>query len=289
MLRRTVRKAANALLNPFGLELTRTSMDLDALLAPGNRRDMLFHEAASHASTWLEGRSIFPTYSNFDVEKEVRAFFEDYMISPFRNPNGGSRFGNLLWLNLLAKAAAPDVIVDSGSFRGGSAWALRRGSPASRVLSFDIDLSQLLLRVPGVEYIQSDWMDFPFSGEDILCYFDDHIDQCRRLRESAARRVSVAVFDDDFSISQFPPMAHGGFSLPKLSFCFDDTLEDGEVIAWNEGDVHHEWIVPKTELEAVRALIARYERLPDISIPFGIDQLPYSIALLRKSAGSLIE
>ncbi|MFO1248265.1 MAG: hypothetical protein U1E93_08610 [Alphaproteobacteria bacterium] len=284
MLGRIARKSANLLLGPLGLELTRPARDLEDFLEPGKFRDRIFRQAAQSADGWLKTQNFAPQHRSFDVEQEVRAFFDDYCASPFRDPFGGSRIGNLLWLNLLAKAFAPAVMVDSGTYKGASAWALSRGNPGARLMSFDIDMSHLLLRVPGVEYIQADWTQHAIESADIFCYFDDHVDQCRRVREAAARGVSLAVFDDDYDVTQFPPMAHGGFSLPKLSFCFDDGLADGDVIAWREGGKRHAWPVPKAELDAVRALVTRYERLPDISVPFGVDQMPYSIAALKHPA-----
>ena len=74
--------------------------------------------------------------------------------------------------------------------------------------------------------------------------------------------VAITVFDDDYDITQFPPMAHGGFSLSKLSFCSYDTLEDGEVIAWNAVASRHQWVLPKTELAALHAMHRGYDRLP---------------------------
>ncbi|MBA2587660.1 MAG: hypothetical protein H0U98_03450 [Alphaproteobacteria bacterium] len=281
-LKSNARKTAAALLRPFGMELVRSARDLDDFLEPGKQRDAIFRRVAVVAGDWLQNQSIAPWHQNFDIEHEVREFFGDYLASPFRETSGGSRIGNLLWLDLLAKALAPDVMLDSGTFRGASAWALSRGNPSARVFSFDIDMSQLLLRVPGVDYVESDWTQQDVTGQNMLCYFDDHVDQCRRVREAAKRGVSIAVFDDDYDVSQFAPMAHGGFSLPKLSFCFDESLGDGEVIAWREAGRRYEWTVPKGELDAVRGLVGQYQRLPDISAPFGVDQMPYSIAVLKR-------
>jgi hypothetical protein len=189
----------------------------------------------------------------------------------------------ILGLNLWELAFDRGLLVAGVPSMGACAGGGARGNPGARLFSFDIDLSHLLLRVPGAENVQSDWMAHPITGRDIFCYFDDHVDQCRRLREAAARGASLAVFDDDYDVTQFAPMGHGGLSLPKLSFCFDEALQDGEVIAWREGGRRHQWIVPKPKLQAARALVARYERLPDISAPFGVEQMPYSI--VRIAAG----
>lgn len=277
---RSLGRMANSVLDRFGLEIVRKATDMDCLLAEGPRRDALFRQSATAARTWLENTRTFQ-WVPFDVETEIRVFFDNYMLSPtFRDSRGGSRFGNLLWLDLLAKAFAPDLIIDSGTFKGASAWALQRGCPNALVLSFDIDLSQAV-RIGGVEYIASDWTQHPLpDGAKIMAYFDDHTDQCARVQQSWERGVTVAVFDDDYTVAEMPPMAHGGFSLPKLSFAFDDTIADGEAIEWYEGPRRYSWTADKKALDAARTRVSHYERLCDIGAPFGIEQIPYSIAAI---------
>jgi hypothetical protein len=281
VLRRILGRTANNLLSRIGLEVVPISIDLGCILAPGKRLDHMFSTTTALVRSWLSSQKLYEPRMVFDVEQEVRGFFHDYMRSPFRNPRGGSRMGNLLCLNLIAKSLSPDLIVDSGTFTGASAWALARGNPRAHLLSFDPDLSRLKLRVPHVEYVGYDWSKYDptiFVGRTTLCYFDDHIDQWRRLEEAFDRRVSVAVLDDDYTVYQCPPMAHGGASLPKASFLFDDSLKDGEVIEWYEGQYKYDWTVHRPALERVKAMIRCYERLPNVGFPFGIEQIPYSVA-----------
>jgi hypothetical protein len=245
----------------------------------------MVEEVSSRSAAWLETQRIFQPAEKFDVESETAAFFRDYLAMPFRDPTGGSRFGNLLWLNLIAKAYRPDVIVDSGTYTGASAWALARGAPKARLRSHDPDLSRLRYRAAGAEYLNYDWMlDDPaaIAGPRRLFYFDDHIDQGRRLREAHERNGDVVIFDDDFSILSFATMAHGGLALPKISFILDERLEDGETIEWIAGGVHHRWIVDRHNLDSLRSLIGSSDRLPDLSSIVGIWQLPYRVVGLTK-------
>jgi hypothetical protein len=285
MLRRILGRTANRILGSIDLELTPVVTDLDSLLLPGPRLERMFNETAMILARWLSSQTVHECKERFNVEQEVRLFFADYMASPFRNPRGGSRMGNLLWLNLIAKSFAPDLIVDSGTYTGASAWALARGNPRARIFSFDPDMSRLKLRAANVEYIGKDWTSIgpsTFHGKDTLVYFDDHVDQCRRIEEAFDRGVPTAIFDDDYAINEFAPMAHGGFSLPKVGFLFDDSLSDGEVIRWHEGGKPYDWTVRKPELDRIKAMIRKYERLPNAALPFGIDQLPYSMAALAR-------
>jgi hypothetical protein len=285
-LHKMLGRGANRLLRPLGLELTMISLDFDARLESPRHMDRMYREIGDIVGGWLQRQRCFNVRRSVDVESEAKAFFRDYLEMPFRSPKGGCRFGNLFWLNILANAMQPDVIVDSGTYTGGSAWALSRGAPGAQVLSFDIDLSRLLVRIPNVEYFESDWKKFDpsyFKGQSRLIYFDDHVDQGQRLLEAWERGCKLAVFDDDFTVLNFASMAHDGRALPKISFILDDTLKHGEVIEWSAGGQRHSWRVDRARLDEFRLLIDSADRLPDVSSLVGIDQLPFRIVTFRGS------
>lgn len=279
-VRRHLGRAANRALKTLNLEISPIALDFDARLLSPKHVDRFVESLSTALESWLESQSTWPASHPFDAKSTVVEFCHDYLKSPFRNPKGGSRFGNLLWLTALAKLAKPDVIVDSGTYTGASAWALSRGAPNARTLSFDIDLSRLVMRVPGVTYIEADWTTLPretFASGKVMAYFDDHLDQGRRLREAHDRGIPLTVFDDDYSVLNFAGMAHGGAALPKISFILDETLTDREVIEWAVGTEKFRWTVDKSRLDGLRQLIARSERLPNIAADIGFEQLPYRI------------
>jgi hypothetical protein len=114
-----------------------------------------------------------------DLSDAIQTFHAQYMASPYRANNNGSRFNNLLWLFILAKVYQPTAIIDSGTFTGASAWALSLGAPAIPVHSFDLDMSRLASRLPAITYHQNDWTEFDLSKIDVtgaMVYFDDHVD-----------------------------------------------------------------------------------------------------------------
>jgi hypothetical protein len=203
---------------------------------------------------------------------------------PYRERGGGSRFNNLSWLYLIAKAMQPTVVIDSGTFKGASAWALSCAVPEARIYSFDIDLSRIAYRADGVTYLQSDWTGFDWSGIDLtnsLIYFDDHLDQARRLIEASTHGIPVAVFDDDFPVTSFAEMAHDGNSLPKIEFVLDDKLRECREISWVDRRGRHSFPIQPEYLDKARALIAGTDRLPNTSLITGIHQTPYRIVTLR--------
>jgi hypothetical protein len=238
---------------------------------------------AEVAEGWLSKQSVFPDLEPFDVRHQVRAFYDAYLAGPFRTPVGGSRLNKLLWLALLAKALRPTLIVDSGTFTGGSAWAMSLGAPDTKLLSFDIDLSRLRLRQPNCEYFECDWSKPDLANFDLsrsLCFFDDHIDQVKRVLEAKQRNISFAIFDDDLPITCFASMAPSLAQLPKLEFVDDPLLEHGDLVEWTWNGAPRRWIVDKDYLAKGRAAIKAADRVPDFGSITGIRQLGFKVVAL---------
>lgn len=282
-------RVTNCLLRPYHLTLAYTELDFESRLESSRHLEMMFDDLGVVMERWINSQTHFPVcVKPMDFTSEIRAFYGSYLCSPFRIQVGGSRFNNLLWLYLLSKAAGPSVIVDSGTYMGASAWALSLGSPATPVYSFDVDLSHLAVKCPRVRYIESDWATFDMRCCDVsrgFCYFDDHVDQVKRLVEAAERGFSLVVFDDDFTIGGFAGMAHGGSSLPKMEFALDDRLRDGEMLSWSVRGRTYNWRVDRGYLDKGRSAIRSTERLPNTSLITGIHQTPYRVVALDSGAG----
>lgn len=281
IIRRAVRAMRQAL-RSAGL-LAPIPFDFSNRLISAKHVDSMLTRVADVIEGWLSTESIFPRVVSFDVRQEVRDFYTAYLSSPFRAAVGGSRFNKILWLAILAKSLRPTLIIDSGTFTGGSAWAFSLGAPHATILSFDTDLSQLRLRRPNCEYFQCDWSTHDFAGFDLtqsLCYFDDHVDQVRRVLEAKERNIPFAIFDDDLPISCFVNMAPSPARLPKLEFIDDPLLEHGDVVEWLWNGSPRRWIVDKRYLAKGRAAIKATVRLPDLGSITGIRVLSPKVVAL---------
>lgn len=272
--------AANTVLRPAGIAIVKKELDFDCRLTSAVHVRRLHEALAESFQSWVANQSLFDYRNAFNIEAEVASFYEEYLRLPFRDQRDGSRFNNALWLDLIAKAMQPSVIIDSGTYAGASAWALSRGAPNARVFSFDIDLSRIRFRASNVRYIESDWTSEEVSRRDTfdgLCYFDDHVDQARRLIEAHDRGYRYAIFDDDFPLTSFSQghMARCGSVLPKVEFVLDRTLSDGELIEWSEDGAECHWRVDEGYMRRARQTISETERLPNTSLITGIHQTPY--------------
>jgi hypothetical protein len=283
-MKRLVYRGINRCLAVAGLRLAAIERDFEARTLDESVQDMLFRDLARTMGGYLETQRLF-TPIPFDIEAAVRDFYFRYLDSPYRDQFGGSRFNNCLWLYLIARSFDPGRVIDSGAYRGASAWAFALGAPDAEILSFDIDLSHLSHRAPGVRYLQSDWTEFDLgTGVRTLCYFDDHVDQARRLLESHARGIELAIFDDDFPVVPALAMSHDGGAFPKIEFVLDEALRNQAALRWSRSGRVFEWPVDATYLDRARAAIAATERLPDTSRFTGIQQTPYRIVKLRQPA-----
>lgn len=286
-IKRAVFRCSNSILSKFNLELRISARDFDARLDQPFQLRRIFAALAKISDEWLSRQRFFPVRGSFDTVEVLARFYDAFLASPFRRNDGGSRFNNLAWLHLIAKAMQPSFVIDSGTFRGASAWAF--STAGAKVCTFDIDLSRLARRAENVVYSKSDWTAFDWGTTDFsntLIYFDDHLDQVRRLIEAAQHGIPVAVFDDDFPVTSFAPMAHAGHALPKIEFALDDELKDWRELSWIDRGQHHIFPIDRSYLDQARSLIAATERLPDTSPVTGIQQTPYRIVRVIPSKGN---
>ena len=83
-------------------------------------------------------------------------------------------------------------------------------------------------------YHERDWMTLDLQAAPrmtpALIYFDDHVDQWRRVREAAARGFRYLIFDD--SLPSLALHNDGWAAAPTIDMLFEDGLGDGEEIHW---------------------------------------------------------
>ncbi len=137
-----------------------------------------------------------------DTAAELERFLAVYRTRPLVENRRGSGFNDSLWLWLIARWLSPDLLVESGTFMGHSAWLFRQACPTVRIETHDVELPPAgRLRAPDVVYRLQDWSDVQidvFAPERALCFFDDHISHALRLSQAAERGFALALFDDNF-------------------------------------------------------------------------------------------
>jgi hypothetical protein len=159
----------------------------------------------------------------------------------FRSMSQNGAFGILgttpgngtVWLFLLARILNPRVVVESGVFRGSSLFTFRNAVPQAKIFAFDLDFAALLSRLQGVDYRQHDWSTDKVRAESSsdLCFFDDHINNCKRIRQSYERGFRHVVVDDSPDLGEIHQFRYP--AVPTMSMIENNKWAEGDTVEWN--------------------------------------------------------
>lgn len=199
------------------------------------------------------------------LDADVRAFWTLIGSAPVRQKQGGNGFNGSLQLFVIARAIRPELIVESGVFRGFTTWILRQACPSTRILSFDPVHDQIRYRDANGELHAHDWSAHDFADRglaDALLFFDDHIDQARRVLEAAERGARHLVFDDNSSAHRIH--THGGPAWPTIDMVLDRSIEGGEPVRWLRHGLEFTYRPDAAFLDRVRSTIARAHAFDDL-------------------------
>jgi hypothetical protein len=162
---------------------------------------------------------------------------EDYFRAMTNNRAFGIRGttpGNgTIWLFLLARMLNPSVIVESGVYHGSSLFTFKRAVPSAKMFAFDVNFTTLLSRLDGVDYRQHDWGtdNVRAQSPSDLCFFDDHINNCMRIRQSYDRGFRHVVVDDSPDLGEIHQFRYP--AVPTMSMIENDKWTEGDTIEWN--------------------------------------------------------
>jgi len=203
-------------------------------------------------------------------DTDIAAFAAELPRCPVHQDTGGGGFSAAMLLWAIGRMLKPELVVESGVFRGFTTWVFRQASPQARQYAFDISFAERQRIETGVEYHERDWMSVPLQapgGASALIYFDDHVDQWKRIREAAERGFRYLVFDD--SLPSTALHNDGWAAAPTVDMLFEDGLTDGEEIRWRTECGPFRYRHEAKLAAATRALVKTHVRLPDLRFVFG--------------------
>jgi hypothetical protein len=278
----SVRRVLNSGLEPAGFCMKRFMPELRCREMESQRvrqRQLIHYRNVLTQALTDHGAMI----ENFPSDDEVGAFADVLLTCPIRQDGGGGGFsaGILLWT--LAKAIKPDLVIESGVFRGFSTWVLRQACPQAKQYAFDITFVERQRVEDGVAYHSADWMTVDLSANmagGSLVYFDDHVDQWRRIREAAHRGFTYLIFDDSLPSTA---LHNDGFAaVPTIDMLFEPELTHGEQISWRTECGAFSYRFDENEAAATRSLVATHVRLPDLRYVFGYAPANLTLVVLAR-------
>ena len=200
------------------------------------------------------------------VRAIVGEFFEIYPHKPVAHNSGGSGFHNCFWLFVTAKILNPAVLVESGVWKGQGSWILRQACPQAAMHCFDLSFRRLVYRDAQIHYHEMDWENFSFAEinpAQSLCFFDDHVNQARRVREAYGKGFRTMLFDDNA-----PAHKLYGFGLPgvpTIDMLCDERCTPGDRIEWVWKGKKRSYLYQREDEYSAKDLLQHYAVFPDVA------------------------
>ena len=161
----------------------------------------------------------FLDWTENEIKIHINDFCEIYKNRPIKNNKGGMLFSHMFAFYFILKKLNPELVIESGVFKGQSTWLIEQTLPNSKIISIDKDLSQREYISKKANYSNIDFRFHNFSKipENTLVFFDDHVNHIERLKESNYFKIKNIVFEDNYPSykGDFHTIKH---SLQKFTF-----------------------------------------------------------------------
>ena len=257
----TLNLAKETKMSPLEQRLSKANRRFLRFDAPPAVIDRIVHRLAASVRDFM----LASGFADRDYEGDVRDFLSVCETNPALGAARTTAGGSLIWLFVIARALSPRVVVESGVFKGASLYTLHNACPESSVHAFDIDLSSLLYAHSAIHYHEGDWSEaYPTaSGPTDLCYFDDHINNCLRVREAYDHGFRHLIIDDSPEIGELHKWRFPG--VPTLQMVHEETLAPGEWVEWTWKDRRLRYTYSEADTHGVKDLLDLVVELPSLS------------------------
>jgi hypothetical protein len=227
------------------------------------------------AREFISKVGLSPTVSMNDLEDYFRAMAQNRAFGiPGTTPGNGT-----IWLFLLARELRPKIIVESGVYCGSSLFTLRQAVPEAKLFAFDITFSNLLSRLAEVDYREHDWKldNVRAESRSDLCFFDDHINNCLRIRQSYERGFRHVIVDDSPDLGEIHQFRYP--AVPTVSMIENNKWSDGDTAEWNWNGRRLRYTFRVADTLGVSELIEAVYRFPSLKPWTGMEDAFHYIRL----------
>lgn len=153
-----------------------------------------------------------------DLLKGLEEFVPIYETRPIKNNIHGMGFDHSFGLWFMARWLKPDLMIESGAFKGHSTWVLRQAMPNKPIISLSPRHPEKYLKkepayVDGncTYFAGKNFVDFGSVEWDnvlrkqgildfnrVLVFFDDHQSELKRLKQALKAGFRHLIFEDNY-------------------------------------------------------------------------------------------
>lgn len=157
-------------------------------------------------------------WTSKDLIKGLEEFVPIYETRPIKNNMYGMGFDHSFGLWFIARWLKPDLMIESGAFKGHSTWVLRQAMPDTPIVSLSPRHPEKYLK-KGPAYVDGNCTYF--AGKDfvdfgsvdwgsvmkkheitdlsrVLIFFDDHQNELKRIKQALKAGFQHLVFEDNY-------------------------------------------------------------------------------------------
>jgi len=136
----------------------------------------------------------------YEIKDEIKKFIELYKSRPIKNNKGGMLFPHMFALYFILKKIKPELIIESGIYKGQSTWLIEKTLPKSNIISIDTNLKSRIYISKKTHYSDIDFKFQNFSNipKNTLVFFDDHVNHFERIKEALYFNIKNIVLEDNY-------------------------------------------------------------------------------------------
>ena len=139
-------------------------------------------------------------WNNEKILGNLSNFIDLYEDRPIKNNKGGMLFAQLFYFYNILINIKPELVIESGVFKGQSTWLIEKTLPECEIISIDTDLNQREYISKKALYTSKDFKfnDFSNIPTNSLVLFDDHVNHLERIMEANFFGIKDLVFEDNY-------------------------------------------------------------------------------------------
>jgi len=155
-----------------------------------------------------------PDWNYKEIVEEIKLFCDLYEERPIKNNVGGMRFNHAFALYFILKKTNPDLVIESGVFKGQSTWLIEKTLPQAKLICLDVDLAKRVYISEKAYYSNLDFRfhDFSKIPENTLVLFDDHVNHIERIKDANYFKIKNIILEDNY------PSNSGDFQTIKQCY-----------------------------------------------------------------------
>ncbi|KAK4839924.1 hypothetical protein QYF36_026038 [Acer negundo] len=157
-------------------------------------------------------------WTSKDLLKALEEFVPIYETRPIKNNMYGMGFDHSFGLWFITRWLKPDLVIESGAFKGHSTWVLRQAMPDKRIISLSprhpgkyLQKGPAYVDANCTYYAGKEFVDFGSVDwasvmkkqgitdlSRVLIFFDDHQNELKRLKQALKAGFQHLVFEDNY-------------------------------------------------------------------------------------------